>query len=173
MGPTQSDPDPWRNLGEILAGRFTARARGLLASGFTLLDGEGAQIGSLEIHGPAGADLEAGGAEARIERVGRAAFKMLSSGTEILTSTGKTTSPEITYLDRPYETSLSLLRNAAEAGPADDSTTIRIRGSLTNRTYEASFDPGDEGSLPVTFFLLYRLVALRREVYRTALQQKQ
>jgi hypothetical protein len=167
MSPRQKAPDPWRQLAEALAGRFTARARGLLASEFVLLDRENREIGRLKIHGPAGAALQVGDVEARIERVAPAHYTMLSSGAEILTSTGSATSPGITSLDDPYKTSLSLLRNMAEAGPAERNATIRIKGGLTNRNYEVLFDPGDEGSLPVALFLLYRLVALRREAYRT------
>ena len=165
MGTTQRDPEPWRHLGEILEGRFTARARGLLASEFILLDTEGARIGKLEINGSDGADLRAGEVEARIERVGRSGYAMLSSGEEFLTSTGDPTSPGITSHNHPYETSLSLLGNKAEASPAQKATTIRIKGGLTNRTYEATFDPADENSLPVALFLLYRLFSLRRKAY--------
>jgi hypothetical protein len=165
MSPLQSDP--WRKLGETLSGRLTARARGLLPSEFVLLTSEGAEVGRLRIYGPTGADLRAGDAEARIERVGRSGYEMLSSGTEILTSTGDATSPGITSHNRPYETSLSLLRNTAEAGPADHNVTIRIKGGLTNRNYDASFEPGDEASLPITLFLLYRLICLRRKAYLT------
>ena len=167
MGPTRRDPESWRKLRQTLDGRFTARARGLLASEFVLLDREGAQIGKLEIHGPHGANLRAGDVEARIERVGRSGYAMLSSGEEILTSTGDPTSPGITSQNHPYETSLSLLRNKAEASPAQKATTIRIKGGLTNRTYEATFDPADENSLSVALFLLYRLVSLRRKAYVT------
>jgi hypothetical protein len=170
MSPMQRDPEPWRKLGETLAGHFTARARGLLASEFVLLDREGAEIGRLEIHGTAGAELKAGDAEARIERVVRYGYRMRSHDNEFLTSTGDATSPEITYLNHPYKARLSLLRNTAEAGPAEHNatirTTIRIKGGLTNRNYEASFELGDENSLPVALFLLYRLGALRREAYR-------
>ena len=165
MGPTQSDP--WQELGEALSGRFTARARGLLASEFVLLTSEGAEVGRLRIHGPTGADLEAGDAEARIERVGRSGYKMLSSGKEILTSAGDAASPKLVSHNRPYQTSLSLLRNIAEAGPAQHKATIRIKGGLANRNYEASFDPADDASLPVTLFLLYRLICLRRKAYLT------
>ena len=167
MSPGQKAPDPWRKLGEALAGRFTARARGFLASEFILLNRENREIGRLQIHGPAGAALLARDVEARIERVGRSGYRMLSSGTELLTSKGDATSPGITYLNHTYETSLSLLRNTAEAGPSEHTATIRIKGGLTNRNYEALFEPGDRGSLPVALFLLYRLVALRREAYRT------
>jgi len=168
MGPTRRDPEPWRKLRQTLDGRFTARARGLLASEFVLLDREGAQIGKLEVHGPQGADLRAGDVEARIERVGRSGYVMLSSGEEILTSTGgDPTSPVITTHDHPYRASLSILRNKAEAGPAEHTTTVRINGGLTNRNYGASFEPGDETSLPVALFLLYHLVSQRRKAYVT------
>ena len=166
MGPMPRDPDPWRKLRETLDGRFTARARGLLASEFVLLDSDGAQIGRLEIHGPAGANLRAGDVEARIERTGRSSYTMVSSGNEILTSTGKTASPRITSQNRRYAAGLSLLRNTAEAGPAEHTATIRIKGGLTNRNYDLFFDPGDENPLPVALFLLYRLVSVRSEAYR-------
>ena len=164
MSPTQRDP--WQEIGEALAGRFTARARDPLASDFALLDTEGKEIGRLEVHGTTGAKLKAGDAQARIERAGRSSYKMLSRDAEILTSKGNTTSPAIKYLNRPYETTLSLLRNKAEAGPPGH-TTIRIDGGLTNRNYTAIFDPHDEGSPPVVLFLLYRLISQRREAYRT------
>jgi hypothetical protein len=166
MSPMPRDPDPWRKLRAALDGRFTARARGLLASEFVLLDSEGARIGKLDIHGPAGADLTAGDVEAQIERVGRHRYAMLSSGEEILTSTGDPTSPEITSHNHPY-TSLSLLRNKAEAGPNEHTTTIRITGDLINRNYEASFEPENENSLPIALLLLYLLISLRRKAYVT------
>ena len=167
MSPRQKAPDSWRKLGEALAGHLTARARGFLASEFILLDSENREIGRLKIHGPAGAVLEIGNVDARIEHSAPARYTMLSSGAEILTSTGSATSPVIMSLDDPYVTSLSLLRNTAEAGPSEHNVKIRIRGGLTNRNYAVLFEPGDEGSLPVALFLLYRLVALRREAYRT------
>ena len=34
-----------------------------------------------------------------------------------------------------------------------------------SRTYEADFDAGDDGALPVALFLLYHTVALRRRVF--------
>ena len=170
MGPAQRDldPTPWGLLGETLSGYFAARARGLLASDFVLLDGDAGEFGHLEIHGPKGAELRSTvGLEARIERVSRSGYKMLSSGNEILTSAGGATSPKLVSHNRPYETSLSLLRNTAEAGPALHKATIRIKGGLTNRNYDASFEAGDEASLPIALFLLYRLVSLRREAYQT------
>ena len=168
MSPVQIDPDPtpWRSLGEILSGSLTARARGPFASGFALLDRENTEIGSLEIHGPTGAELGAKYVEARVARVSPSRYGMLSGGAEILTSTGNATSPEIRCLGRPYKARLSLLRNRAVAGPAGDAEIARITGGLTNRKYKVLFETDDEGSLPVALFLLYRLVALRREAYR-------
>ena len=166
MSPTQRDPEPWRHLGATLAGHLTARARGLLGSEFDLLDREGTRIGKFEIHGNDGADLRAGDVEARIERVGRSDYAMLYSGEEILTSTGDPSSPGITSRDHPYTTTLSLLRNKAEAGPKER-TTVRITGGLTNRNYQATFAPGDENSLSVALFLLYYLISQRSRAYVT------
>ena len=169
MSPVRRDPDPtpWRRLGETLSGYFSARARGLLASDFALLDREGDEVGRLEIHGPQGTKLKAAGLEAQIERITPTRHRMLSSGAEILTSTGVTTAPEIRCLDRPYRARLSILRNTAEAGRADEEATIRIKGGLTNRHYEVFFETDRAGPLPVALFLLYRIVTLRRGAYRT------
>jgi hypothetical protein len=164
MSPTPEDPTlaPWRRLGETLAGSFTARARGLLGSEFSIMNRGGEEVGRLRIDGSEGAQLEAGPLEAHIERVARSRYTMLSGGAEILTAGA---SLEIRCLDRPYEVRLSLLRNSAEAATGGE-VAARITGGLTNRGYEASFDVEEEGSLPVAFFLLYRIVALRREAYR-------
>jgi hypothetical protein len=158
---------PWRRLGEALAGSFAARARGLLASDFAILDRDGDEVGRLHIHGPGGAELEAGDLEARIERVARSRYSMLSGGTEILAAgpAGTPSTLEIRCFGRRYEARLSLLRNTAEAATGDE-VAARITGGLTNRKYEAVFEVDDEGSLPAAFFLLYRTVALRREAYR-------
>jgi hypothetical protein len=169
MSPAQRDldPTPWRRLGETLSGYFAARARGLLASDFVLLDGDAGEFGHLEIHGPQGAELRStGGLAARIERISPTRYRMLSGGAEILASTGAATSPDITSLGVPYQATLSLLRNRAEAGPANEEATVRLEGGLTNRYYEARFEKDAPGHLPVTLFLLYRIVTLRREAYR-------
>ena len=171
MSQMPEDPmlAPWRRLGETLAGSFAARACGLLASDFAILDRDGAEVGRLRIHGPEGAELEAGDLEVRIERVARSRYTMLAGGAEALASEPAVspTTLEIRCSGRLYEARLSLLRNTAEAGLAGGEVAVRISGGLTNRNYEAVFDIEDEGSLPVAFFLLYRTVALRREAYRT------
>jgi len=174
MSPLKRDPDPapWRRLGETLSGHFAARARGLLASDFALLDREGDEVGRLEIHGPQGAELSATGLEAQIERIIPTRHRMLSSGAQVLTSTGVATTPEIRCLGVPYQTTLSLLRNSAEAGPTKEQATVRIKGGLTNRNYEIYFETGEASPLPVALFLLYRIVTLRRDAYRTGHGQK-
>ena len=171
MSPMQEDPTlaSWRGLGETLEGSFAARARGLLASEFAILGREGEEIGRLEIHGGEGAELEAGDLEARIERSAPSGYTMLTDGAEILTAEllGAWNAPEIKCLNRLYKGRLSLLCNTVEAGPAGERVTVRITGGLTNRNYEAVFDAGNAGSLPVAFFLLYLTVTLRRKAYVT------
>jgi hypothetical protein len=171
MSPMQEDQTlaPWRRFGETLEGSFAARARGLLAPDFAILGREGEEIGHLEIHGAEGSELEAGDLEARIERSFLCGYTMLAGGAKILTAepVGTLNTPEIRCLDRLYKGRLFLLRNTAEAGPAGERVTVRISGGLTNRNYEAVFDAGDAGSLPVAFFLLYLTVTLRREAYLT------
>jgi len=172
MSPMQDDPTltPWRRLGETLEGSFTAREQGLLAPDFAILGREGEKIGHLEIHGVEGAELGAGDLEARIERSALSGYTMLTDGAEILTAEpfGAWNTPEIKCLDRLYQGRLSLLRNTARSAPAGERATVRITGGLTNRNYEAVFDAGDEGSLPVAIFLLYLTVALRHKAYLTA-----
>ena len=169
MSPMQEGPTPWRRLGETLEGYFAARARGLLAPDFAILGREGEEIGGLEIHGAEVAELGAGDLEARIEHSALSGYTMFTDGVEILTAEPRRAwnAPEIKCLDRLYLGRLSLLRNTARAGPAGERATVRITGALTNRTYEAVFDAGDEGSLPVAFFLLYLTVALRGKAYLT------
>ena len=158
MSPMQEDPDlaPWRGLGETLAGSFAARGRGtlILAPEFAIEGREGGRSGDLQ---------------ARIERSAPAAYMMLAGGTKILAAgaVGSLSTPEIRCSGRLYRGRLSLLRNTAEAGQAGDEAKVRITGGLTNRNYEAVFDTGDLGSLPVAFFLLYLTVALRSEAYIT------
>jgi hypothetical protein len=171
MSPMQEDPTfaSWRRLGESLEGSFAARARGLLAPDFAILDLEGEEIGCLEFHGPHGAELEAGDLEARIERSSPSGYAMLAGGAKILEAepVGTLNTHEIRCLDRLYQGRLSLLRNTAWTGPAGERVTVRITGGLTNRNYKAVFDAGNAGSLPVALFLLYLTVTLRRKAYVT------
>ena len=169
MGPMSHVPEdptlaPWMGLREALAGSFAARARGLLGSDFDLLDRTGRRVGRLRVRGPEGAEFEAEGLEAGIERTAPRRYAMLSGGAGVLSAEigASPDAAQVRSAGRPYEARLSLLRNTAEAGRA-----ARVTGGLTNRRYEVAFDPEDEGSLPVAVFLLYRLVALRRGAYLT------
>ena len=178
--PTPEDPAlaPWRPLRETLARSFSARAKGLLGSELALLDRDGRQFGSLRLRGMGGADLDAGGLRAQIRRStprpGYAMrYAMPSEDAPFLTAEAADTSVtlEITCGGRPYEARLGLLRNTAAArpiggtgGPTGEAT--RVTGGLTNRGYEAVFDPEDAGALPVAVFLLYHTVSLRRRAYR-------
>jgi hypothetical protein len=172
MDPMQQDPAAWRNLGETLAGSFTARARGSLlrTSEFAIQDRQGERVGRLEIHGTASAELEAGDLQARIERPAPSRYAMLAGGKRILSAgpVGSMSTPEIRCLGRLYQGRLSLLRNRAEAALSGEAVKVRVTGGLTNRNYKAVFDADDEGSLPVAIFLLYLVVTLRREAYVTA-----
>lgn len=171
MSPIPEDHTlaPWTELGETLAGSFTARARGLLASDFALLDRGERELGRLKIHGPEGADLEAGGFVARIERTAPRRYAMQAGGTQVLSAeaAGSPDAMGIRCAERVYEANLALLRNTAEALSPGGDSAARVAGGLTNRRYEAAFDAEDAGTLPVAVFLLYRLVALRRGAYVT------
>ncbi len=179
MSPVPEDPTadplpaPWRELRETLAGSFAARARGLLASDFALLDRGGREIGHLQVRGPEGAQLEVGELRAKIERNATRRYAMLAGGSQLL-SAESAGSPEIMEMrcaGHPYQARLALLRNTAEASRAEGGMAARVTGGLTNRRYEAVFDTEDEGSLPVAVFLLFHLVALRRGAYRAGVRE--
>jgi hypothetical protein len=157
---------PWRELREHLAGYFAARSRGLLAAEFVLSGRSGEEFGRLQVHGPAGAELEAGSTRAKIERTGRSRYRMLTGGAETLVAEpGASGTLEVRCGNRTYEARSNLLRNTAVARSSGDEEAARISGGLTNRSYEAVFDAEDEGSLPVAVFLLYYTIALRRRVF--------
>jgi hypothetical protein len=160
---------PWKRLREDLAGYFAARARGLLAPGLALARRDGESFGRLRVHGPEGAKIEAGDVSAIIVGAGPSRHRMLADGVEILVAetAGSANALEVRCGGRVYKVRLGLLRNAAVTGSTDEVEWARIAGGLTNRSYEVSFDTGDEGSLPVAVFLLYRLVALRRRAFLT------
>ena len=111
MDAMQQDPAAWRSLGEALAGSFAARVRGSLvrASEFAIQDRQGGRVGRLEIHGPEGAELEAGNLRARIERPTPFRYAMLAGGKRILAAepVGSMSTPEIRCFGRPYQGRLS------------------------------------------------------------------
>jgi hypothetical protein len=158
---------PWRELREHLAGYFAARAQGLLASEFVLSNRGGEEFGRLRVHGPEGAELEAGSTRVRIERTARSRYRVLTGDAETLVAefSGSSSALQLKCGNHTYEARLNLLRNTAVARFSGDEEVARIAGGLTNRSYEVVFDVGDEGSLPVTVFLLYYTVALRRRAF--------
>lgn len=167
MTPAPQDlaPPPWRFLQERLAGYFAARARGLLAADLVLSNRDGEEFGRLRVDGPGGARLEAGDVRATIERGAGSRYRMFN-GKVILEETARSgDNPQIRYGDRLYDVRLGLLRNVAVANSPGDKEVARVAGGLTNRSYEAFFDVGEEGALPVAVFLLYRIVALRRRAF--------
>jgi hypothetical protein len=170
--PRDPSPSPWSRLLEALAGSFSARARGFLASEFILLNQGGGEFGSLRIHDPIGAELEAENLRAAIERAPHGRRRMLSGDEETLVAKPLGTADilEVRCWGRRYEANLSLLRNTAVARSLGGEEAARVTGGLTNRAYEAIFDAEDEGSLPVAIFLLYYTVALRRRAYRAGAQ---
>ena len=163
------DSQSWSTLAQALAGSFAARARGLLTLEFVLLNRGGEELGRLHVHGPTGAELEAGDLRAAIERSQQARYSMLTGGTETLAAEALGTSDilEIWCGGRSYEAHLSLLRNTAVARSSSGKVAARVTGGMTTRHYEAFFDTEDEASLPVAVFLLYYTVTLRSRAYRT------
>jgi hypothetical protein len=159
----------WRDLQKNLAGSFTARSRGLLAPEFVLLDRDGEEFGWLKPDG-GGAELEIGGLRAKVERVPRGTgYRMLSGEEELLAARAERRSPhlaEIRCAGQGYEARLSLLRNATVASTPQGAEVARLKGSFAGRSYEATFDPEAEGSLPVAILLLHHASALRRRAYR-------
>ena len=171
--PAPQDPAlaPWRQLQERLAGYFAARSRGLLASEFDLARRDGEKFGRLRVHEPGGAEFEAGDVRAAVERAAveraaRSRYRMLVGKAEVLAEiTGSADTPEVRCGERLYEVKLGLLRNMAVARSSGGSEMARVAGRLTNRSYEAFFDAGNEGALPLAVFLLYRIVSLRRRAF--------
>ncbi len=158
---------PWRELRERLAGYFAARAQGLLASEFVLSNRSGEEFGRMWVHGPGGAELEAGSTRVKIERTTRSRYRVLTGDAETLVAefAGSSSALRVRCGNRTYEARLNLPRNSAVARSSGKEEAARIAGGLTNRSYDADFDVGDEGSLPVAVFLLYFTVALRRRAF--------
>ena len=158
---------PWEGLRNSLAGTFSARPEGLVASNFVLLDRDGREFGRLLVHGLDGAQLDAGPLRARIERSARSRHRMLAGETETLVAqpAGSSVALEITCADRPYEARFSPLRNTAVARAPEGAEAARAFGGFLSRGYDAVFDADDERSLPVAVFLLYHAAALRRRVF--------
>lgn len=172
MEPSPPDPAlaPWQEPQKSLGGSLSARPRGIVAPEFVLLDRDGGEFGRMVIHGPEGAQLDAGTLRARIERVaspGR--YRMLIGEVETLVAqaAGSSVAIKIQCAGRPYEATFDLLRNTAAAGPVGGGETARLTGGVLRRRYEVLFDARDVRSLPIALFLLYYTVTLRRRAFLT------
>jgi hypothetical protein len=169
MKPAPQDPTlaPWMSLQERLAGYLAARVRGLLASDFVLSGREGEELGRLRVYGRRGADLEAGIITAAIERGAGSRYTMVDSDGRVILegNAGSGDVSEVRRGDRVYEVWLALLRNAAVVRSPGGAEVARVAGGLTNRSYEAFFEAGEEGALPLAVFLLYCIITLRRRAF--------
>src|SRR3712207_1994215 len=115
---------------------FTARARGLLAKEFLLLDANGREFGRLRIHSASGAELRLGECVAKFERSKRG-YRMIADGEEVLVATpkGKSTGEiEVSCGGQSYKAQPNLLRNLAVASyPHSSERAVRLSGGLLGR----------------------------------------
>lgn len=169
----------WDLLQEDLAGRFRARARGLLGAEFSLFGPEDKEeFGRLRMRGALEATFRAGAREAspQTEISGggpfAARYRMKTGGAPVLLASPADPSGglRIFCAARTYEARWSVLRNTATAllladGEPGTHGEVRVQGGLAGRSYEATFPPGDGAPLAVAVFLLYRGVALRRQAF--------
>ena len=112
--------------------------------------------------------MKTGSTRAKIERTAPSRYRILADAAETLVANPAQSisgAIEVRCGDRTYDARLDLLRNTAVARSSGGGEAARIAGGLTNRSYEAVFDLGDEGSLPVAVFLLYHTAALRRRAF--------
>lgn len=158
---------PWEELRNTLDGSFSARPKGLVAPEFALLDRGGSEFGRLLVQGFEGAKLDAGPLRARIERVASSRYRMLTGDKETLVAEpeGSSVALKISCAGRPYEARFRPLLNSAAAGTPGRTEAARVTGGFASRGYDALFDADDARSLPVTIFLLYHAVAIRRRVF--------
>lgn len=158
---------PWEELRNTLAGSFSARPQGLVAPEFVLFDRGGSEFGRLLVQGAEGAELAAGPLRVRIERAASSRYRMLAGDTETLIAEpeGSSLALKISCAGCPYEARFRPLRNSVAASTPGGAEAARVTGGFASRGYDALFDADDDRSLPVTVFLLYHAVALRRRVF--------
>ena len=171
--PRTSPTAPWDQLQQGLAGRFRARARGLLGAEFSLLSPEDErEFGRMRMRPPFGAGFRAGASETEIQREGSlgSRYRMITDGAVVLIAgpEGPDGGFRIFCGGKTYEATFRLLRNTAAARPMDAEgadAEVRLEGGLTGRSYGATFPEDDGAALAVAVFLLYRNAALRRETF--------
>lgn len=169
MRRTPRAASPHDLLRQAPGGPFTARARGLLAEEFLLLDHNGREFGRLRMRGASGAELRLGECVAKFESSERG-YRMIADGEEVLVATpkGKSTGElEVSCGGQSYEAHPDLLRNLAIAlYPQSGERLVRLSGGLLGRGYEALLATEDGCALPVAVFLLWYVAANRRRAYR-------
>jgi hypothetical protein len=168
MAATSTDLTPWNDLQTALAGALEARARGIISVEYALADRNGRAFGRLR-EADGAAKLDAGALQATIERTAKHEYRMLSDGAEVLTAAplrGAAEELGIRCKGRRYEVRLNPFRNTAVATDENGVQIARISGGFAGRKYEAVFDPGIEGALPVAVLLLHHATTIRREAYR-------
>jgi hypothetical protein len=168
MGRVPRDTFSWELLRRDLGGSFTARARGLLASEFDLLNPGGQKFGRLLLRGLSAAKFQSGDYSAAFETAGRR-YRMVADGEEVLTAGLRERSInelEISCDEQIYEARINLFRNLALASYPGDERAVRLSGGLTGRSYEVFLAAEDGCALPVAVFLLWRIVEHRRRAYR-------
>ena len=161
-------------LRQSLDGAFAARADGLFAYRFALLDRNGREFGRLRLTDASVAELRLGGYAATLETSKRR-LRMVTDGEEVLVGTLKMRSVDELILssgEQTYEASFSFFRNRAIASRPDGEEAARLSGGTTGRSYEAAFDTGDERALPVAVFILWHLTMNRRLAYLTGAASK-
>jgi hypothetical protein len=154
-------------LRQSLDGAFTARADGLLASGFALLDRDGREFGRLCLATARGAELRLGEQAVKLEVSGRR-LRMVADHEEMLVGTPKAHSIDELVLssgDRAYDARFSFFRNRATASRPGGGESARLSGGITGRSYQAIFDASDTCALAVAVFILWHLTTNRRRVY--------
>ena len=159
----------WEDLSGTLGGSFTARASGLVAPEMVLLTSGGEVFGRLATDASGGGRFRAGEFEAGIRHYEGNRHDM-TTGNAVTLTAEPTSSPTVLSLrsgDHLYEARISLFRNRATARSASGSEAASLSGGLTNRRYNATFDPEDPSALPIAVFLLHHTAKLRREAYRT------
>ena len=176
---TSSPAASWEGLARNLDGSFRARARGLLGSRFYLLDDGGREWGQLRMLSPYAAEVQAGGTNSEIERIGEFGprYRMRTDSTPFLIAGPERPEEALRIFcgGKTYEAETSILRNTSMARrlkgdvPQDTSASaggeVSLSGGIAGRSYLGAFPGGDGSALAVAVFLLYRNVAIRRTAF--------
>ncbi len=166
----------WEELQTHLTGSFTARLHGLLAPEILLFGPEG-EFGKVR-RGPSRTEVTAGSLNAIIEQRGNASYQMLTTGTLPGAPNGGAAAVaepvdrsadflEVRAGGRTYQARVSFLRNRARVLSQEGEEVARLKGNLTGRRYEVSFDPEVVDALPVAVLILYHTIIYRSRAFQT------